>query len=230
MAMDAKKYRDYLHQTRSHPAMPSSESVETSFKHLYYTIPAFLVLEFYLEHKVESLPQGIAFPFGFLLFWAFYYTYRKPGHLESNLKSANRWQSASIPTVILNATIWFVKITVVELTENIILQWILGHHRTKPPLTQKTRPEVRRSSQGPHVVQGADPLPKEVENALGLLGLKGCRDWSLIQKRYRELAKKFHPDLNPELTSAGNRFMIYDGAYRRLHLVKNKYFNVSPKN
>jgi hypothetical protein len=224
MAMDAKKYREFLHHSRSHPLSHSSGSSEESYKHLYFSIPAFLILEFYLEHKAESLPQGIAFPFGFLLFWAFYYTYQRPGHLESKLKSPQRWQTSSIPTVILKATIWFVKVTIVELVENIILQWILGQksEEQKQPAHQ-TASHTQSNSQ--RVAKPSEEnLPREIENALLLLGLKGCRDWSLIHKRYRELAKKFHPDLNPDLTSAGNRFMIYDGAYRRLHLVKNKYF------
>ena len=228
MAMDAKKYREYLHQTRQHPMPHSTVSEGESYKHLYYSIPAFLILEFYLEHKVESLPQGIAFPFGFLLFWAFYYTYSKPGHLESKLKDPQRWESASIPTVILKATIWFVKIAIVELAENIILQWILGHKQEKPKPTRPIQAESRTTA-FKTATSSEEGLPREIQNALQLLGLKDCREWSVIHKRYRELAKKFHPDLNPELTSAGNRFMIYDGAYRRLHLVKNKYFKDSSK-
>lgn len=225
MAMDSKKYRDYLHQSRSHPRSFSSVSsappASESHPLLYFSALVLLGLEIYLEFKYEALPQGIAFPFGFLLSWAFYYTYLKPGHLEFKLKSPQRWEHASIPTVILNSAIWFVKICIVELTETLIQRWVL-----KAPVPPK-RPEpvIFRPTPSPKV----EALPKEIENALSLLGLKGCRDWNLIQKRYRELAKRFHPDLNPELTAAGNRFIIYDGAYRRLVVVKEKYFKSSCK-
>ena len=67
-------------------------------------------------------------------------------------------------------------------------------------------------------------LPRELTNALGIMGIPEARDWSVIQKRYRELAKKFHPDLNPDLTQAGNRFMLYDAAYRKLEAAKDRYF------
>jgi DnaJ-class molecular chaperone len=56
------------------------------------------------------------------------------------------------------------------------------------------------------------------------MGIPEARDWATIQKRYRELAKKYHPDLNPELTQAGNRFMLYDAAYRKLEAAKFRYF------
>ncbi|MFM8270090.1 MAG: J domain-containing protein, partial [Pseudomonadota bacterium] len=106
-----------------------------------------------------------------------------------------------------------VKIVFVELSELLLTRWMVGQ--------PQSRPLPRRAPQSPVNSNG---LPKEIENALSLLGLKGCRDWNVIHKRYRELAKRFHPDLNPDITSAGNRFMIYDGAYRRLSLVKEKYF------
>ena len=57
------------------------------------------------------------------------------------------------------------------------------------------------------------------------MGIPHERDWGLIQKRYRDLAKKYHPDLNPELTQAGNRFILVDAAYRKLETSKYRFFN-----
>lgn len=223
MAIDSKKYREYLHQTRSHPEAPASAEAGQSFKGIYTSFIPFLALEWFLEVRFEALPQGIGFPFGFLLFWAFYYTYFKPGQLETRLKSPQRWESGTIPSVVLGSAIWFVKIVVVELSEVLLLRWFLG-------TDSKQKPQAFSKGPTPIVSSSSSSLPREIENALCLLGLKDCRDWTVIHKRYRELAKKFHPDLNPELTAAGNRFMIYDGAYRRLSAVKEKYFLGTPKN
>ena len=222
MPIDSKKYRDYLHQTRSHPETTSLSSTSKNTQHLYWSVPCFLVLEWFLETRLERLPPGLSFPFGFLLFWAFYYTYLKPGHLESKLQSSDRWENSSVVSVVLEASIWFVKIVFVELSELLLIRW-LAKARPSP---KHSSPKVTRPVHPPIV---SDALPKEIENALSLLGLKGCRDWNLIHKRYRELAKKFHPDLNPDITVVGNRFIIYDGAYRRLSLVKEKYFKTSAK-
>jgi len=223
MAIDSKKYREYLHQTRSHPESAVPAEAGQSFKGIYTSFIPFLALEWFLEVRFEALPQGIGFPFGFLLFWAFYYTYLKPGQLETRLKSPQRWETGNIPSVVLGAAIWFVKIVVVELSEVLLLRWFLG-------TDSKPKDQRPHQSTAPVVPVSHSALPRDIENALCLLGLKDCRDWAVIHKRYRELAKKFHPDLNPELTAAGNRFMIYDGAYRRLSAVKEKYFLSSTKN
>lgn len=69
-----------------------------------------------------------------------------------------------------------------------------------------------------------DFLPEKILQNLSVLGLKPTRDWNLIHKRYRELAKQYHPDLNPEVTTRGTRFMIYDAAYRNLLKFKKEYF------
>ncbi len=67
-------------------------------------------------------------------------------------------------------------------------------------------------------------LPEKILQNLSVLGLKPTRDWNTIHKRYRELAKQYHPDLNPDVTTRGTRFMIYDAAYRNLVKYKKEYF------
>ncbi|MFM8270022.1 MAG: hypothetical protein ACKN9V_07520, partial [Pseudomonadota bacterium] len=87
MPTESQKYRDYLHQTRSHPerALPNGASGVPRF--VYWSVPCFLAVELFFEMRADRFPPGLSFPFGFLLFWAFYYTYLKPGHLESKLQS-----------------------------------------------------------------------------------------------------------------------------------------------
>lgn len=176
MAIDSKKYRDYLHQVRSHPESPSRGSIGKTTKYFQWSIACSLVMEWILETQVNGSPPGLVFPFGFFLFWVFFYTYRQSEKIQSVTKPSVEWSHPK---------------------------------KEEVPLQKTGSPQA---------------LPREVENALSLLGLKGCRDWGVIHKRYRELAKKFHPDLNPDITTAGNRFIIYDGAYRRLNAVKEKYF------
>ena len=67
-------------------------------------------------------------------------------------------------------------------------------------------------------------LPRDVLGALSILGLQPGATWPEIHRRYRDLAKQFHPDLNPEITGAGKRFMLYDSAYRRLLAARDTHF------
>lgn len=216
MPMNAREYREHLYRQRSHPesyAKPSRDS----FSLLYLSIVPFLVLEYYCELRFETIPSGLLFPTGFILFWAFYYTYQKPGVLESKLVSESKWDLFSVPTVLLGTVIWFVKVVVVELIELLLWGKVLGKKVKSNP-----RPVARPSVENP--TSQTPELPRDISNALAVLGLRDCREWTVIHKRYRELAKKYHPDLNSDITSAGNRFMIYDGAYRKLASVKNRYF------
>jgi hypothetical protein len=233
MSMNARNYRDYLYENGAHPPQPGTVPVgeaKGGLSGLLLTIPPFLVAEYFCELRYETLPSGLAFPLAYVLFWAFYYTYYKPDVLEKHLTGSKKWDGLNIPTVLLGAVVWFVKVVVVELADVILLRWFLGvPAKKKEQATRRAhRPRAASgfSNAGPRPanVPGND-LPREVENALAILGLTGCRDWNLIQKRYRELAKKFHPDLNQEITQVGNRFMLYDAAYRRLENVKTRYFS-----
>lgn len=227
MPISAKEYREHLYAHRNHPHNPTAYSAPANFSGLYWTVVPFLMAEYFAELRLETMPSGIVFPTAYLLFWAFYYTYYRPGSLESKLTSPNKWDLHGLPTVLVGTCVWFVKVAVVEFTEFMISQ-VLPKKKPQVKRPHIYREQTRRA-QSETREQAAPPppptIPKEVENALAIMGLQGCRDWRTVQKRYRDLAKKFHPDLNQEITSAGNRFMIYDGAYRRLCTVKEKYFS-----
>lgn len=197
MRLSSRNYREYLQEWRSHPAARSrlqNSSVKSGLVFvfvkdlkpvLYATIPAFSGLEVFIQFKTESLPLGISFPFGFILFWALIYSYRNP------LKTVPEEKSPP---------------------------------RRKEPQKVSSRTQMHQN----RVEQIREtPLPKEIESALLTLGLKNCRDWGTIHKRYRELAKQVHPDLNPDLTAAENRFIVYDHAYRKLVAVKKRYFKTA---
>jgi len=235
MPFNAREYREYLYQNQAHPHAPVPQQDEGGFRGLYLTLFPFLVAEYFAELHYDSLPSGIVFPLGYVLFWAFYYTYYQPGFLEEKLSEKKKWDLLSVPTVLIGALIWFVKVCVIEFGEKVILGSLLGittKRRADQPRPQQQRPPNRPTGERHfHAHTNPNPprpahlgLPRDLENALAILGLSGCRDWASIHKRYRELAKKFHPDLNPEITQVGNRFMIYDAAYRKLEAAKAKYF------
>ena len=256
MAVNARQYREHLYRLRSHPStVYDFDFVDQrdSFIPLYLSLLPFLFLEYLAEASYDYLPSGLLFPMGFLLFWAFFYTYYKPGFLEDRLTLPQKWDLVGIPTVLLGVVIWFVKVTVIELA-GFFLRNFLGIHprpkdRTKsdrrkrprkestatPPPYEGTgafhrRPQGRaaRSTEGIRFNQAPrhqkPVLPQDVLMALRTLGLREGVDWTQIHRRYRELAKLYHPDLNKEITSAGRRFMIYDAAYRKLASVKVRYF------
>lgn len=199
MPMDSTKYREYLHQVRSHPPI-SSPAIKLSSRGLLISLTVFLALELGFEWQWEDYPAGLLFPFGYLVLWALLYSY----------------QGSSKKSSISDSTQTFFYDALQNLREILSLLAF-------PPPKRKPRFVPPRIPTREHF--SPSQLPRDVENALGLLGLKGCRDWKKIQKRYRELAKKFHPDLNPDLTQTGNRFIIYDGAYRKLAAVKDQYFS-----
>ena len=237
--MNAREYRQHLYQNRSHPEKINVASHSSDASFIYVSVAGFLVVEGYLQFKLAQYPSGLIFPMGFLFFWAFFYTYYKPGHLENKLSNESKWDLSGIPDTLMTSCIWFVKIVFVELTEKVICAIL---NREKKHLKSSREPANRRNGSfqthsfnktiPPKPEVKSDPillLPRELSNALHVMGIPGERDWGNIQKRYRELAKKYHPDLNPELTQAGNRFMLYDAAYRKLEAAKDKHFSHKEK-
>jgi DnaJ domain len=241
--MNARDYRAHLYQNRAHPKGVGRVDSPTDNSALYFSVLAFLAAEYLVELKLARFPSGLVFPTGFLFFWAFYYTYYQPGHLEKTLSHEQKWDISGIPLTLVRGCIWFVKIMFVEFTEKIISNLVGSKKEIEKTNPSRTRThykvysgkQQRESSYRPQsqafpnrdsARESQTRLPKEVSNALGIMGIPEARDWTIIQKRYRELAKQYHPDLNPELTQSGNRFMLYDAAYRKLEAVKGRYFIV----
>lgn len=246
-----REYREHLYRIRQHP----SEAQDTkpfaddrdNFKKVYLSVLPFFALEYALRKTWPVYPHGIVFPVGFLLFWAFYYTYYKPGMLEDRLAERSQWTPGRILVVLAGVTIWFVKATVVELGQLLMLLPRAASARRSagaakpsrrsapPPLPQEgTNPGVAAPTDTSHLTRVfvldrdrrpvAVALPRDVLYALTVLGLDVRSSWDDIHKRYRELAKKYHPDLAGDGTLGGRRFMQVDAAYRRLIEVREKFF------
>lgn len=233
--MNAREYREHLYQNRAHPEKNGISSAPAEGSSVYLSIGIFLLVEYGLQSKFISYPSGLLFPMGFLVFWAFYYSYYQPGHLEKKLSDEGKWDLRGIPDTLMTSCIWFVKIVFVEFTERIISSIV--QPQVKKSKTSTNRKHPRTPTDYSHAFKKSNSqfqseekkesiaiLPRELSNALHIMGIPMERDWNNIQRRYRELAKKYHPDLNPEITQAGNRFMLYDAAYRKLEAAKSKHF------
>ena len=64
-------------------------------------------------------------------------------------------------------------------------------------------------------------IPKEVKRALSVLGLSFPLTIEELKKQYKKLAKKYHPDLNPEDEKAEERLKEINEAYQ---VIKKKLF------
>lgn len=257
MGASVRKYRDEVYKLRSHPeAKPYyfGPDERDSFFRVYLSILPFLMLEYIVEARFDSPIAGIMFPTGFLLFWAFYYTYYRPGLLEAKLSTAADGALSDFPKIIFGTAIWFVKATVfgvIKFATDFFWEQTPRKATLKqvPPVrmayTRAQRPQADRTAHEPlhektqtnfrprpaatppplKKEQAPPPLPSELISALKVLGLADCRDWRIIHHRYRELAKKYHPDHNPsEITAAGKQFQVCDAAYRKLLQSKARYF------
>jgi len=230
MPKNSQHYRAALHRLRAHPSKddlkprPQDQTTE-SLTPLYLSAIAALVLEYVAERSIHALPTGFVFPATYLLFWAFYYTYVRPGFLEKNLAGENKWDQLGIFGVLLGGLIWTVKVFLLEFVEQLLSRWLFTSQKTRPLRERPIITNAQKPIHQPPPAYSSPPLPPDVQSALGILGLRGCRDFNVIQKRYRELAKKYHPDLNPDITTGGRRFMLYDAAYRKLTIVKEQYFS-----
>lgn len=249
MITNARQYREHLYRLRTHPQpeILQSDFVDQrdSFSWVYLSLIPFLALEYFAELKISGFPSGLICPVGYFLFWAFYYTYYKPGFLENRLSAPDKFDASGIPHVLIGVVIWFVKVSVVELG-HFILKLIFTSSRPRRPkgtnrfqekqqstrshtsssFHQKPFEQSRRRVEDTFVYQPPPPrhgLPAEIVQALAILGLNEKSDWSQIHNRYRALAKQYHPDLNPEITAIGRRFMTYDAAYRKLSAAKGLF-------
>src|SRR5688572_19010421 len=75
-----------------------------SLGHIYLSLVPFVGLE-YLSERTGWAPPSLVFPIGFLLFWAFYYTYYKPSFLEE-LSATGTGGLFALPLVLLGVSIW----------------------------------------------------------------------------------------------------------------------------
>ena len=297
-----REYREHLYRLRTHPEEgdePILVDRRDSFLTVYFTMLPFLGVEYLLHRSFHVVPPGLIFPVGYLLFWAFYYTYYKPGFLEERLTAPSSWNIANVTTVLVGVAIWFVKVTIVELSQVLFLRWLFPRPRMpvarqldqfrrvptgipmnpsyrefsytarprstsgtyagprptstdgtyagpRPTSTGGTYADPRPGSTGgtyagprpgstggtyagprPTATPPSPPpsgLPMDIKAALLILGLPEKVSWDQVHRRYRELAKKYHPDLNQESTDIGRHFMRVDAAYRRLSAVRDKYF------
>ncbi len=201
------------------------------------SLVAFAAAEFFVELNIDSLPGGLVFPVGFILFWAFYYTYYRPNNLENHLRPLSEMNFPNLFAVVFGVVIWFVKVTIIGLFDAIFVRW----WKQAPKAKAKARPQQAHSqgysekrehtgsySYRPRPEAPPAPnrpgLPSDLATALHTLGIEDREpSWDLIHKRYRELAKKFHPDLNREITQ-GHRFIRIDQAYRKLSSGKGSFF------
>ncbi len=222
MGMNAKQYREQLYRLRNHPARDNLDFYDQrdSFLMVYASVIPFAVAEYIAELQFQFMPGGLVFPVGFLLFWAFYYTFYKPGFLEERLSSSAEWNLARVPALLLGVMIWFVKVSFVELGQLVVSQWVPVK---KPQAKSKQAPRPAAASQSAPV-KPPPLMSVDLLEALQILGLKPGCTWRDIHRNYRTLAKQFHPDLNPEITDFGHRFMKVDQAYHKLEKVRAKYF------
>ena len=223
--MNSHNYRQEAYRLRSHPRPNTglTEAHQDSFSAVYWSILPFIGIELFSEAALSTVPGGLVFPLGFFLFWAFYFTYSRPGHLEARLSTS--FQFRATPALVLGGVIWLIKVCVVELGEVFLFRWWApGEPAVIHVPVQRSRPQQSRATPPPQAKPQTPSLPDDVRRALSTLGLPETRDWNQIHKRYRELAKLYHPDLNPNLTSAGTRFMVYDSAFRKLSTYKTRFF------
>lgn len=217
----AKDFRDHYHRLTDEEQKEAFLDQRESVTRLYVSLIPFLFIE-YVVHRERLLPTGLIFPIAYVLFWSFYYTYYQPSFLESHLSSFQNWNPLAIPAVLLGVCIWFVKYTVIELLHVLILRWIFTRPAPEPAPKPKEPPppppldEVHWRHEGTQATRLTDARAQELARALALLGLSGDPSLEQIHQRYRELAKLFHPDLNPDVTDFGRRFIQIDQAYRLL--------------
>jgi hypothetical protein len=234
--MHTRQYRDTVYRLRSHPHTPEvafGVDRRDSFTMIYVSFVPFAGLEYAAEYLVSSIPAGLVFPMGFLLYWAFYYTYYRPGALETRLQRTSFFNALNLFHMLVGTAIWLVKITVVYVGE-LLLSMLWAPAKTaesaSPPLSyvfkQTPPPFEKPAHANTATFPQPEPLPEEARQALAVLGLSQTSDWTEIHRRYRLLAKKFHPDLNPEITESGSHFIRFDVAYKRLLQHRNRYFHV----
>ena len=227
---ESREYRDRLYRSRSHPDTSQEDFSDNrdSFVTVYASLIPFIGAEYLAQLTYELIPSGLVFPVGWILFWAFFYTYYKPNVLEDKLSSTESLNPAAIFSVVIGVIIWFIKVTLVELVDLLFLRWF--RPRPQPVSVRRSSPVGLASASSVGVVRTSvrRKLPAELVKALRVLGLNDTADWPLIHRRFRELAKKYHPDLHGDVTD-GHHFIAYQSAYRTLEGARAKFFSEKTK-
>lgn len=208
----------YFEKRKGRPTLSrSKESSGGSFAKVYISIIPFLIFELLAEWKLRLPLGGAFFPLGYLFFWAIFFTYYEPKNLEKKfIYYEDNFSLAQVFPLLITALIWFVRFLFLD-TFNFLF---FGKKYTT----------IRKARQvSVRVVERLEPpkptFPKDFVDSLQLLGLSAetTKEWALVHRQYRALAKKLHPDLNPALTQSGNRFIKIDKAYKQLEKYKNIY-------
>ena len=90
------------------------------------------------------------------------------------------------------------------------------YHNTEADPKHERREEQKRSA--PPIDQNSPEF-----QAMAVLGLEPPLDLKTIKKRYKELAKKYHPDLNPGDQKAEDILKTINMSYTVLRLSYEKY-------
>lgn len=211
--------------TRSAPrfrpaSIPSYYDARNSSGMIWSTLFPFIILEFIIEKYTVKVPSGLAFPTSYVLFWAFFFTFYRPHFLDNNLDTltwGKLWLMAkkffSLKNLKRKPALTFAK----------PVQFAKPLQISKP--VKERQPQTQTTTKlkliQPEVKQAYSP---ELCHALSVLGLGAAKplDWDIVHRRYRLLARKLHPDLNP-MGTQGRRFIQVDQAYKYLLSKKNLF-------
>ncbi len=197
--------------TKRRPYLPRRHSLpsQDSLNNVYVSVLPFVAGEYLIEANWSWSPTGIIFPAGFLLFWTFYFIYFRAVTIDPfNARNSN---VSSFFSLMGSVFYWFIGSTLYSIFHP------FGTSKTKRAKKRALPPrQTFRSTIRPVPNEPIRSLPAEVIESLKVLGLPENSHWDVIHKRYRSLAKQYHPDLHPELTDPALKFRRIDSAYRRL--------------
>jgi len=122
-----------------------------------------------------------------------YYKGMSPGEIETELRRDTAWQRPSWPLGSLGASVW----------EDAL---------ARDPLGLLAAGRLRRGAAAP----AADLAPAELREPLATLGLSWPVTIAVVKTRYKELAKRHHPDANAGDPAAEERIKTINLAYAAL--------------
>lgn len=238
---------------RNESSYEGFSDARNSFVPVWISMPPFLMLEYFIELSVPSIPPALVFPVGFLLFWAFYFTYYKPNVLEDRLTDPVRRNISFPPSLILGFAIWFVRASLLEVRYLVWESFRKNARIEQQPVSDQFRkimqgPESFREPlrrEGTHAYANPDSnaakaaksapqpepqpvarprYPQDVQRALMVLGFeKGAA------VNWTEVHKRYRflaKKLHPDLNDTGTqgrRFIEVDQAYRALSRRKDLF-------